>query len=145
MQRLTGLKPAIKAALSAGGPNAARIQALVAAVGGLLKNKDAVQANKVLDELEPLLKPAVGAGTTDLAAEWKAKLAELSPAIKGAMAAKGPNAAEIGQAARSGQCPVEAWRGHGPGACQIDRVPRPRGGRNGHSKPPKPTARRNRQ
>ena len=52
---------AIKAALSAGGPNVARIQTLVGAVGGLLKNKDTVQADKILDELEPLLKPAAGA------------------------------------------------------------------------------------
>jgi ubiquinone biosynthesis protein UbiJ len=89
MQRLNGLMPAIKAALSAGGPNVARIQALVSAAGGLLKNKDAAQANKVLDELEPLLKPVAGTGAPaqDVVTgeQFKARLKALLPAYNAAI------------------------------------------------------------
>jgi hypothetical protein len=53
MKRLNALAAGIKAALA--GPNAARVQALVVAVNGLVKNNDFAQAGKVLDELEPLL------------------------------------------------------------------------------------------
>ena len=98
MQRLNGLMPAIKAALAAGGPNVARIQTLVAGATGLLKKNDAPQADKLLDELEPLLKSGAGATITpavDLGADFNKKLAAWTPDIKAAMTAKGPNAAAI--------------------------------------------------
>lgn len=95
MRRLNNLMPAIKAAISAGGPNAARIQTLLAAATGLIKNDELIQAEKVLDELEPLLNPSAGSGAVDLTAEWKKKLADWTPAIKAAIVAKGPNAAAI--------------------------------------------------
>src|SRR5262245_14925849 len=53
LKRLNGLTPGVKAALA--GPSAARVQALLGAVNGLIKNSDFAQAGKVLDELEPLL------------------------------------------------------------------------------------------
>ena len=53
MHRLNDLTPSIKAAITAGGPGVARIQSLLAAAAGLLKNNDLAQAEKVLDELEP--------------------------------------------------------------------------------------------
>ena len=53
LQRLNRLGGAVKAALK--GPDAARVQALVVAANGLLKNDDAAQASRTLDELEPLL------------------------------------------------------------------------------------------
>jgi hypothetical protein len=94
MKRLGTLTPTIKAALA--GPNASRVQALTVAANGLIKNKDFLQADKVLDELEPLLKappppppPPPGA---DGAAVMK-RLGTLSPTIKAALA--GPNAARV--------------------------------------------------
>ncbi|MCI0684622.1 MAG: hypothetical protein L0Y71_21135 [Gemmataceae bacterium] len=63
VQRFNALTSSLKAALAAKGPDLARIQALAAAVGGLLKNKDYAQASKVLDELAPLL--AAGATPED--------------------------------------------------------------------------------
>jgi hypothetical protein len=72
-KRLSALVGAIKAALK--GPNAARVQALVAAVNVLIKNNDYAQAGKVLDELEPLLAGAVPPAAPPLAdglAAWKA-------------------------------------------------------------------------
>ncbi|HEX3998464.1 MAG TPA: hypothetical protein VHX65_07940 [Pirellulales bacterium] len=95
MRRLNELTPKIKTALGAGGPNAARIQTLLASATGLIKNDELIQAEKVLDELEPLLDSPKGSGTVDLAAEWKKKLADWTPAIKAAIVAKGPNAAAI--------------------------------------------------
>ncbi len=95
MRRLNDLKPAITAAISAGGPNVTRIQALLGSATGLLKNGEFDQAEKVLDELEPLLKPSKGPVVVDLSAEWKAKLAQWTPVIKAAIVAKGPNAANI--------------------------------------------------
>jgi hypothetical protein len=56
LRRLNGMKAAILTA--AKGPDAARVQTLVQSVNGLLKNSDAAQAGKVLDELEPLLAKA---------------------------------------------------------------------------------------
>ena len=72
-KRLSALVGAIKAALK--GPNAARVQALMVAVNGLIKNNDYAQAGKVLDELEPLLAGAVPPAAPPLAdglAAWKA-------------------------------------------------------------------------
>ena len=72
-KRLSDLVGAIKAALK--GPNAARVQALMVAVNGLIKNNDYAQAGKVLDELEPLLAGAVPPAAPPLAdglAAWKA-------------------------------------------------------------------------
>ena len=96
-QRLSELRPAVEAALRARGPNAARIQTLFAAATGLVENDDLEQADDVLDELAPLLKPSEAAGAADPGAEWKAKLAEWTPDIKTALAAKGPNAADVGK------------------------------------------------
>ena len=56
IKRLNGMAPDIKTALA--GPNKARVQTLVVAVNGLIKTKDFVQANRVLDELAPLVKQA---------------------------------------------------------------------------------------
>jgi hypothetical protein len=95
MTWLNDLKPAIKAAISSGSPNVARIQSLLGAATGLLKNNDVTQADKVLDELEPLLKPSTSSGGADLTADWNAKLAKWTPAIKAAIVAKGPNAAAV--------------------------------------------------
>lgn len=93
--RLKAMTPEIKTALA--GPNQARVKALFVAVSGQIKNKDFVPASKALDELESLLKPAAGPSASDLAAEWKTKLTEWTPAIKAALTAKGPSAAAIGK------------------------------------------------
>jgi hypothetical protein len=59
MKRLNALSPAIKDALK--GPQAARVQQLFIAAGGLIKKEDYQQADKVLDQLEPLLGPSPAA------------------------------------------------------------------------------------
>ncbi len=65
MKRLNAMTGDIKAALA--GPNKAAVQTRFVAVGGLIKNQDYVQANKILDELEGLVKgPRTGdEGGTD--------------------------------------------------------------------------------
>ncbi|HEX5273081.1 MAG TPA: hypothetical protein VFW33_21440 [Gemmataceae bacterium] len=92
MARLQALTPRVKAALT--GPNAARVQALLGAANGLLKNNDFTQADKVLDELEPLVAtaPPPPPGADAKAAVMK-RLGGLSAAIKAALA--GPNAARV--------------------------------------------------
>jgi hypothetical protein len=54
MRRFNGLTAAIKVALT--GPDKERIQQLFVAIGSALKNKDFLEAQKLLDELEPLVK-----------------------------------------------------------------------------------------
>lgn len=71
-KRFSTLAGSVKAALK--GSNAARVQALMVAVNGLIKNNDYAQASKVLDELEPLLVgtvPPVAPPLADGLAAWK--------------------------------------------------------------------------
>jgi hypothetical protein len=82
LRRLNGLTPGVKAALA--GPSAARVQALLGAVNGLIKNGAFAQAGKVLDELEPLLAagaPAAGPAPAATAAEARATAAPVSNAV----------------------------------------------------------------
>jgi hypothetical protein len=93
MKRLNAMTADIKTALA--GPNKARVQSLFVAVGGLIKNKDFVQARKVLDELEPLVKqvqaatppapqaaaPPPPAGDAALAAEWQRRMIAIEPNV----------------------------------------------------------------
>jgi hypothetical protein len=64
MRRFNGMTAAIKAALT--GPDKDRVQQLFIAIGSALKNKDFLEAQKLLDELEPLVKraPAPTSGAT---------------------------------------------------------------------------------
>ncbi len=92
MARLQRLTPQVKAALT--GPNAARVQALLGAANGLLKNSDFVQADKVLDELEPLVGTGAPPPSPDHGrAEVLKRLNALAPGIKAALA--GPSAARV--------------------------------------------------
>jgi hypothetical protein len=103
--KLAERTPAIKAALAARGPNAGDIGKLLAQATALSKpGGDMAQALAKLAECHYLTTagaaPAVppkAAGGDPAAAEWKAKLAELTPAIKTALAARGPNAGDIGK------------------------------------------------
>jgi hypothetical protein len=90
IKRLNALAGGIKTALA--GPNKARVQTLFVSVNGLIKKSAFVQADKVLDELEPLLKPAQAAAPpptgqqapTDAAAlqaEWERMVLALEPKI----------------------------------------------------------------
>jgi hypothetical protein len=98
MKRLNALVPGAKAALA--GPNAARVQALLGSVNGLIKNNDFAQAGRVLDELAPLLAPDTAAAAplapppagADRAAVLK-RLSGLAGAIKAALT--GPNGARV--------------------------------------------------
>src|SRR5262249_44923251 len=56
------------------------------------RKKDFGQANALLDRVEALLQQVP---PPDPAAEWKQKLAQWTPALKAALAAKGPDAAAI--------------------------------------------------
>lgn len=60
MKRLNSLTADIKAAIA--GPNKARVQTLFVTVNGAIKTKNFEQAEKTLDELEPLVKPTPGGG-----------------------------------------------------------------------------------
>jgi hypothetical protein len=92
MKRLGGLTGSIKAALA--GPNAARVQTLFGAINGLVKNNDFVQADKVLDELEPLLgAPSPPPPPPDAKTAVMKRLGGLTGPIKAALA--GPNAARV--------------------------------------------------
>ncbi len=102
--KLAAWTPAIKAALAARGPNAGDIGKLLAQATALSKpGGDMAQALAKLAECHylstasaaPSAPPKAVGG--DPAAEWKAKLAEWTPAIKAALAAKGPNAGDIGK------------------------------------------------
>jgi hypothetical protein len=96
--KLAEYTPALKAALAAKGPNAAAIAKLLAQATALSKpGGDMAQALAKLTECHKLATgPApTSPGGADLTAQWKAKLAEYTPALKAALAAKGPNAAAI--------------------------------------------------
>jgi hypothetical protein len=101
--KLAEWTPAIKAALAAKGPNAAAIGKLLAQANALSKpGGDITQALAKLTECHNLA--AAGAAPagppkagTDPAAQFKAKLAAWTPAIKAALAAKGPKAGDIGK------------------------------------------------
>lgn len=86
-KRFNDLAAALKAALAAKGPNAARIQSLAVAVNGLLKNNDFAQAGKALDELEPLLKakppqtPPPVVNLTAVLDDWQAASEEVDKQI----------------------------------------------------------------
>jgi hypothetical protein len=93
MKRLNTLSLAIKEALK--GPQAARVQPLFVAVGGHIKKEEYLQADKRLDELEPLLAQAASVPAAPLAppqapaaapadaleAEWKRRAAALEPRV----------------------------------------------------------------
>ncbi len=94
--RLAEWSPAIKSAILAKGPNAAAMTQLLTQANVLAKpGGDVQQAIVKLTECHALAAGGGQGATTDPAAQWKAKLAEWSPAIKAAMAAKGPHAADI--------------------------------------------------
>ncbi len=99
--RLAEWSPAIKAAMAAKGPKAADMAKLLAQSTALAKpGGDMPLAMEKLTECYKLATggaaPTQGKPTsTDPAAEWKARLTECSPAIKAAMAAKGPKAADM--------------------------------------------------
>jgi hypothetical protein len=98
--KLAEYTPALKAALAAKGPNAAAIAKLLAQATALSKpGGDMVQALAKLTECHKLATgPApTSPGGADLTAQWKARLAEYTPALKAALAAKGPDAAAIGK------------------------------------------------
>ena len=61
------------------------------------RKQDFAQATALLDVVEQQIKKALAGAPAggDVAAQWKAKLAEYTPALKAALAAKGPNAAAI--------------------------------------------------
>jgi hypothetical protein len=90
IKRLNALSGDIKTALA--GPEKARVQTLFVSVNALVKKGDFVQADKVLDELEPLVKRAQAAAPpptgqqapTDAAAlhaEWERRVLALEPKI----------------------------------------------------------------
>jgi hypothetical protein len=60
MKRLNGMTADIKLAIA--GPNKARVQTLFVTVNGAIKTKNFEQADKILDELEPLVKQGPGGG-----------------------------------------------------------------------------------
>jgi hypothetical protein len=93
--RLAKCTPAIKAAMAARGPKAPDIAKLFAQATALSKpGGDMAQALAKLTECHTLATSGASVNG-DPAAEWKAKLAQWSPAIKTGMAAKGPNAPAI--------------------------------------------------
>jgi hypothetical protein len=93
--KLAEWSPMLKAAMLAKGPNAAAITKLLAQATALSKpGGDIVQALAKLTEAHGLA-AADTAPRADPAAEFRAKVAAWTPALKAAMAAKGPNAAAI--------------------------------------------------
>ena len=98
--KLAEWTPAIKAALAAQGPKAADVGKLLAQATALSKpGGDMPQALEKLSECHKLATAAAPpkAGGDDPAVEFKAKLAEWTPAIKAALAAQGPKAADVGK------------------------------------------------
>jgi hypothetical protein len=93
--RLKALMPQIQQAQAANSPASQEIKVRASEANTLARKKDFVQANAVLDKIEALLKQALGTGGADPAAEWKKNLAAWTPAIKAALAAKGPDAPAI--------------------------------------------------
>jgi hypothetical protein len=93
--RLKALLPQIQRAQGAASPVSQEIKLRVSEANTLARKNEFAQANALLDQIEALLKQPVGTGGVDLAAEWQKSLAAWTPAIKAALAAKGPNAAAI--------------------------------------------------
>src|SRR5262249_39766138 len=93
--------PAIKDAMAAKGPHAAAVAHLLTQASDLAKpNGNMAQALEKLTEchdraVKPPTTATKTAPTPNLAAEYKSKLAEWTPALKTAMAGKGPHAADI--------------------------------------------------
>src|SRR5262249_62215943 len=61
------------------------------------RKRDFAQGTALRDVVQEQIRRALGGAPAggDLAAQWKAKLAEYTPAIKAALAAKGPDAPAI--------------------------------------------------
>jgi hypothetical protein len=100
VHRFNTLSGRIKAALAAGGPDEARLQTLLGAVNGLLRNGDHEQAAKVLDELEAVLgraggTPQAAEPAEDLQAEFLELKSELYGAVTKAAAAHPPHKEEL--------------------------------------------------
>jgi hypothetical protein len=97
IKRLNGLAAGIKAAMA--GPQKARVQALFASAGALIKSKEFARATEAIDELESLIgqpPPAPPAPPPQQANDRAAithRLNALSPSIKSAFA--GPNGASV--------------------------------------------------
>jgi hypothetical protein len=92
MQRLSALGGAIKAALP--GPDGARVKALFTAINGLVKNGEVVEAGKVLDDLEALLKSSTAPAPPDGDAVVK-RFKALAAPLKTAMGAQRPDIQRI--------------------------------------------------
>ena len=81
---------------SLGGPNAARVKVLFAAIRDQLAKKDFAAATKNIDELEPLVKPGNAAAAPPLSgAELTKRLNAMTAEIKTALA--GPTKAQVQQ------------------------------------------------
>lgn len=97
--RLKALMPEIQKAQAAKSQTGNEIKLRVSEANVFARKNDFFQANALLDKVEAMLKSSGGGDSTtqprDPAAEFKARLAEWTPAIKAAMAAKGPRAADI--------------------------------------------------
>jgi hypothetical protein len=101
-QKLQQLMPAYQQALQAGAPGRGELELAMKLAMAAAKAKDFEQGLVQLAKVEAgLKKPAAPpsappkAPGADPAAEYKAKLAEWTPALKAAMAARGPGAAGI--------------------------------------------------
>jgi hypothetical protein len=108
LKRVATLDPAVKDVLRQKLPAAKEIGLRFSEARALAQGNDFATANLRLDMIETLLREAgapvssgeptqAKTGASDQVAEFKAKLAEWTPAIKKAIAAKGPNSAEIGK------------------------------------------------
>jgi hypothetical protein len=99
LKRLSALAGPYQAAVTAQGPDVARMQSLFGAVKGLLGNQNFAQAGKVLDELEPLVAraqaPPAEAPSGDGAARFTARLKALLPQIQQAQAGNSPAGQEV--------------------------------------------------
>jgi hypothetical protein len=96
--RVDAVTARVKAAAAAKHPRARDMALGLSQAGAFFRGGNPADADARLEEVEALLATAPPAPPTpaaDPAAEWKAKLAEYAPAIKAALAAMGPTAADV--------------------------------------------------
>lgn len=95
-QQLQKLMPQYQNALKAGAANRGALEMAMKMATAAAASKDFEKGLEQLAKLDQELKKATPP-KFEPAAEWKARIGELTPAIKEALAAKGPNAGEIGK------------------------------------------------
>ena len=127
-EKLAASGPAINAAIAAKGPNAADIAKLLAQATSLSKpGGDMPLALEKLAECHALATAVPPA--TDPATEWKEKLAAWGPAIKAAIAAKGPTSADMIKLLAQATSLSKPGGRHAAGPGKAGRVPCPGDGR----------------